>query len=164
MEIRSASLKDRAEIVRMLERSQLMTGLPDPRRIPANELDERLYARRAIERYVAVDDGRIVGHGLIEEANPNHEVVWRSVLPCTTESLIEMGGAFVEPKLGRLGIWTALLRHRIEVIRDNGSIPVSATWSENEHVRRKFEVYGGINAGRQYTEHGDVDLFAFPLQ
>ena len=75
-----------------------------------------------------------------------------------------MGGAFVEPKLRRLGIWTALLLHRIEVIREMDAIPVTATWSINDHVKRKFEVFGGIHAGHQTTQNGDVDLFVFPLR
>lgn len=164
MEIRVASLRDKDEIVSMYERSQLVTGLPDPQYVPANELGDRLYSRHAIERYVAIDESQIVGHGLIELANPIHEDAWRRVLGDDTSRLIEMGGAFVEPKLGRLGIWSALLLHRITIIRELGGVPVSATWVENEHVKSRFTKYGGLSAGRQTTPKGEVDLYVFPLQ
>lgn len=162
MEIRAATSRDRNEIVSMYVRSQSDTGLPDPLHIPSTELGDRLYARHAIERYVAEDGGQIIGHGLIEQPNPANENIWRNALGSSTEPLIEMGGAFVEPRLGRQGIWSSLLLHRIEVIRSNGAIPVTATWSLNDHVKRRLEVYGGMKAGSQRTQHGDVDLFVFP--
>ncbi len=162
MEIRLARPDDRDEIVSMYERSQEATGLPYPQHVPKMELGKRLYARAAIHRYVAVDKQKIVGHGLIEYANQSHITEWQAALDYPTAPLLEMGGAFVEPTLGRLGIWTALLSHRIDVIRDTGATPVSVTWAQNEHVKKKFITFGGIITCRKPTAHGDVDLFIFP--
>ena len=164
MEIREAAPKDRQEVVDLYIRNQKATGLPDPRAIPADELGDKLYERNAIRRYVAVEAGRIVGHGLVEVANPDHEESWRDALNNCSGQLLEMGGAFVEPMLGRRGIWTALLSHRLKAIRDCDAIPVAATWSENDHVKRKFAAHGGVSAGLAYTQHGAVDLFAFPKE
>lgn len=164
MEVRVATSADRREIVDLYIRSQHATGLPDPCVIPENELEDKLYERNALRRYVAVEAGRIVGHGLVEIANPDHEESWRDALNNYSDQLFEMGGAFVEPMLGRRGIWTALLSHRLKAIRDCDAIPVAATWSENDHVKRKFATHGGVSAGVAYTQHGAVDLFAFPKE
>lgn len=146
----------------MYERSQDATGLPDPRYVPRHELGERLYARHAIERYVALIDGRVVGHGLTEPPNPQHEDAWRAKLSSKEDQLIELGGAFVEPSFARAGIWSALLLHRVEAVRKKNAIPVSATWSTNKHVRDRFELCGGVYASRQVVGAGEVDLFVFP--
>jgi GNAT superfamily N-acetyltransferase len=164
MEIRAADLADKAEIIALYERSQLATGLPNPALIPPGELGQKLYERHAIERLVAVEVGRIVGHAMIEEPNLVHEEMWRQALQYTNNPLLEMGAAFVEPTHSERGIWTSLLLHRIETIRSVGAHPVTATWITNEHVKRTFEKNGGINAGRQITPFGDVELFVFQLR
>lgn len=161
MEIRVAKLTDKAEIIALYERSQDVTLLPDPTLTPRSELGQRLYERPALERYVATAVGTIIGHALIEPPNPNHVEIWRRSLGAADNTLIEMGGAFVEPALSGQGIWTSLLLHRIDLIRKRSAIPVSATWSVNEHVKKTFQKYGGVQAGRQSTRFGDVELFVF---
>jgi GNAT superfamily N-acetyltransferase len=164
MEIRAADLKDKAEIIALYERSQFATSLPNPALIPPAELGQRLYDRQAIERFVAIEGGRIVGHAMIEEPNSEHEEIWRQALDNTCDALVEMGAAFVEPALSGQGIWSSLLLHRIILIRKAGAHPVTATWDTNEHVKRTFKSYGGINAGRQTTPLGEVALFVFQLR
>ncbi len=156
-----ADSTDQAEIIALYERSQDATLLPDPTLLPRNELGQQLYDRPALERFVATAVGKIIGHALIESPNPNHVEVWRRSLDNTDITLIEMGGAFVEPALSGQGIWTALLLHRIDFIRKQSAVPATATWSVNEHVKKTFQKYGGIQAGRQSTRFGDVDLFVF---
>lgn len=162
MEIREADLSDKDEIISLFEQSQRATGLPDPSRIASSQLGDYLYTRHAIERYVAVEAGRIVGHGLIEHPNPDNEADWRKALDDTLSELVELGGAFVNPAMGGRGIWSALLSHRLEIIRTSGSFPVAATWSSNEHVKRTFFRHGAVFAARKATPHGGVDLFVFP--
>jgi GNAT superfamily N-acetyltransferase len=129
--------------------------------MPRSKLGERLYGRLAMERYVATEAGKVIGHALIEPANPAHVDAWGLSLGAADSTLVEMGGAFVEPSLSGQGIWTSLLLHRIDVIRKRSAVPVTATWSVNEHVKRTFQKFGGVQAGRQSTSFGDVDLFVF---
>jgi GNAT superfamily N-acetyltransferase len=164
MNIRVADLADKAEIIALYERSQLATALPNPELIPPAELGQRLYERHAIERFVAIEGGRIAGHAMIEEPNPGHEEAWRQALDDTNGALMEMGAAFVEPALSGRDIWSSLLLHRINLICKAGAHPVTATWNTNEHVKRTFKSYGGIHAGQQTTPLGEVALFVFRLQ
>lgn len=163
MEIRIADLADKTEIITLYERSQNATGIPDPTLIPPGELGQKLYERHAFHRYIAIEAGRIVGHALTEEPNPAHAEKWRYALQESDDPLVEMGGAFVDPTLSGKGIWTGLLKHSIDVIGKSGAHPVTATWSTNEHVKRTLLSQGGINAGRQFTPLGSVDLFVFLL-
>jgi GNAT superfamily N-acetyltransferase len=161
MEIREANINDRMEIVDLHIRSQAATRLPDPELIAPEALGNRLYAREAIKRYVAVDVGRIVGHGLIEVPNPRHMKSWRSTSVVSNRPMIELGAAFTDPELAGRGVWTALLKHRLQVVRDYEAIPVAATWTQNEHVKRTFLHNNAVEAGVQPTSAGNVSLFVF---
>ena len=159
MEIRPAKIKEKDEIVALYKRSQYITGLPDPKFVPPDRLGDRLYARNAIGRFVATETGSIVGHGLIETANPDHLPEWLAAVGDSTQELIELGGAFVEPsKIGQ-GIWSMLLRYRIDVVRSMGALPVSVTWSVNTHVKRRFLQLGGIEVVEKQMEAGTISLF-----
>lgn len=161
MIIREARLNDSPEIINLYERSQAATGLPNPLIIPPGELGGRLYTRKAIKRYVATEAGIILGHGLIERPNDEHTTKWQEVLNNPAGKLIEIGGAFVDPDLSGRGIWTGLLLHSLTEIRKLSAAPVTATWSQNEHVKRVYKKHGGIYAGTQDTQQGAVDLFVF---
>ncbi len=162
MEIRKAKRSDRAEIVRLYQRSQAATLLPNPAIYPPNELGKLLYARKAIERYVAVMAGRIVGHGMIEEPNPEHMPVWRKGVNASKNvRLIELGGAFVDPALSGRGIWRSLLVYRLNDVRERGAVPVCGTWSQNKHVKRTLLQFGATEVGTQQTPAGEVTLFVF---
>lgn len=165
MIIRSAEQADQEQIIDLYKRSQVATGLPDQSVISPSELGSHLYSREAIYRYVATDLGRIIAHGLVEPANPNHINSWRLRLDKNDDrEMIEMGGAFVDPMHANRGIWTQLLKFRLSVIRDMESIPVSATWSQNRHVIKTFMANGGKPVGQQRTSAGFVDLFVFKLR
>lgn len=161
MEIRVASPSDQNEIISLYARSQAATELPNPIFIPQKELGQHLYARKAMERYVTTEAGKIIGHALIEPPNPAHVTTWRQAVDDSNVELIEMGGAFVEPTLSGRGIWTALLLHRIEIIRRQSAVPVTATWAQNEHVKRTLLTHGGVDAGVGPTPLGEVRLFVF---
>lgn len=161
MEIRCADELDQAEISALYRRSQAATGLPDPDLLPPGSLGNRLYSRNAIERYVAVQAGSIVGHALIEPANAVQEQKWREAIDDADIRLLEIGGAFVEPQRFGTGIGTELLLHSIDRVRQLRARPVSATWSSNEHVKRTFQKHGGKCAGVQATPLGEVALFVF---
>ncbi|NCU37819.1 hypothetical protein EOL96_02035 [Candidatus Saccharibacteria bacterium] len=163
MQIRKAESGDRNEIVDLYIRSQEATGLPDPDFLPVNKLGDHLYARHALERCVAIDMGRIVGHALVELPNPEHLKIWRNGLSAEqADKILELGGAFVEPTLGRAGIWTALLIHRLDLVRAKyENIPVSATWTCNDHVKKRFAKLGGKKVGEQLTGGGPVSLYVF---
>lgn len=94
------------------KKSQAATGTPDPEFFPPYTLENWIYAPRVLERFVAEQDGRIVGHALIEESNPDDLPLWRQNLPPGFK-LLELGGAFVDPDLMGQGIWTQLLEHRL---------------------------------------------------
>ena len=162
MIIREASFIDKPEVINLLIRSQLATGVPDPIVFPSQELGARLYAREAVKRYVATGADRIVGHAMIEKPNEDNIAKWRSALRHDMNDLLEMGGDFVDPNFSKQGIWTDLLRHRLRVIRHIGAIPVTATWSFNDHVKKVYLSHGAVAAGTQNTKNGDVDLFVFP--
>lgn len=161
MEIRVALDSDKPEIVDLYRRSQAATGIPNPNVYPADRLGEELYARDAIERYVATSNGQIIGHGLIEHPNPLSISLWKNGLKEEQSNLIEFGGAFVDPRIMRNGVYTELLNHRLRVIRELGAIPVSATWIQNVHVQKKFISVGGREVARQEIAAGIVCLFVF---
>lgn len=162
MEIQRAKTEDRDEIVKLYKRVQLLTGIPNPEYVTPDELEGRIYSERAIERYTIRHLGKIAGHGLIEHPDPGHEEIWRAGLSSNTSgTLIELGGAFVDPDLKRLGMWTALLEYRLNVIKEADAVPVSATWVQNEHVKRTFQKYGGQEVGQQQLPAGRVSLFVF---
>lgn len=162
MKIREANAADRDEIVELYIRSQRATGLPDPVHLPPAKLGAQLYARKALGRYVVELDQHIVAHGLIEEPNSDHIEVWQQgTPPGLIPSFIELGGAFVDPKFSRQGLWTGLLEYRLQLVEKRLAIPVSATWTQNEHVKRAFCAYGGIEVGQQVTSLGSVSLFVF---
>lgn len=162
MEIRKAKAIDRHEIVELYQRTQSATGIPDPTFNPPSELGQKLYDRKAIERYVAIEAGRIVGHGLIEAPNPENISLWRKLVNDEHVPLFELGADFVDPDYSRQGIWTALLTHRLNFVREQlESIPVSATWSQNEHVKKTFRKFGGIEVAIKVVPEGEVSLFVF---
>lgn len=99
MEIRSAKPDDRAEIVALYKKVQAATGIPDPRYVPPDTLEGRIYQERSLNQYVAVVEDRISGHGMIELADPGHLDTWLAGLPISHHGrLLELGGAFVDPE------------------------------------------------------------------
>lgn len=161
MLIRPATDADRSGIIDLYVSSQAATQIPNPDVYPPETLGDELYSRDAIERYVAVIDEQIVGHGLIENPNPLSIEFWKSGIKEANPRLIEFGGAFVNPSFSRRGIYSELLRLRISRIREFGAIPVAATWEQNEHVQRQFLVHGGEEVARQMIPAGELCLFVF---
>lgn len=162
MEIRTANLSEKDEIVCLYKKVQAKAGIPNPRHVSPDDLEGRIYSERAIERYVVTYLGKIAGHGLIEFPDPGHLDIWRIGLGQNQgEQMIELGGAFTDPELKGCGLWTSLLEYRLDIIRDKAVTPVSATWMQNEHVKRTFRKFGGEEVGRQSLPAGDVSLFVF---
>lgn len=162
MIIREALPRDRPEITALYVSSQMATGVPSPEFCPPEQLGDRLYARQAIGRFVAVScRDVIVGHGLIEYPNPEHIEQWRSDADSEVTEFIELGGAFVDLELSGNGIWSALLAYRLEIVRAAGAVPVSVTWDSNHHVMRHFARVGGREVGRKSTAMGAVCLYRF---
>ena len=161
MEIRVANASDASEIIRLYQSSQAATQIPNPKIYPPDILGKELYSRDAIERYVAVSAGRIIGHGLIEHPNPLSLPLWKGGIEDANNYLIEFGGAFVEPTQMRKGVYSELLRFRLGVIRGLGAVPVSATWSQTTHVQRLFVKNGGREVATQRIPAGLLHLFIF---
>lgn len=162
MEIRKPGKHEKDEIVQLYKKVQSLTGIPNPDHVSPDELEGRIYSDRAIEQYVVDHLGRIAGHALIELPDPGHIEAWKAGIGTEAPStMIELGGAFVDPELKGLGIWTTLLVHRLKVIEEIGAIPVSATWTQNQHVKRTFQKHGGMEVGQQRLPAGDVSLFVF---
>ena len=162
MEIRCAHEADRQQVVDLYRRSQLATGLPNPSFLPPEQLETQLYSRPAINRFVAIEANQIIGHCVIEPPNPRHIPAWLGGLPANQSlPLLEIGGGFVEPSKMRSGIGSLLLAHSIEVVKAFPATPVSATWQQNEHVKRMFKVHAGKEVGSQVIEQGTVSLFVF---
>ncbi len=111
--------------------------------------------------------GEVVGHLLIEPANPEHEPAWRAALGSEYDQrhLIEIGGAFVDPVHFNQGIFSQLLRHAItQISSEYGAIPVFATWSDNPAVIHKLGSLGAVHAGSARVPGGQVELFALKPQ
>lgn len=162
METRKATKIDRFEIVELYQKSQAISGIPNPIYFPPSELGQKLYDRKAIERFVAIEAGRIVGHGLIETPNPENISQWITGVNNIHIPLVELGADFVDPDYSRQGIWTALLTHRLNFVREQlESIPVSATWNQNEHVKKTFRKFGGIEVATKAVPEGKISLFVF---
>ncbi len=158
--LRQATSADKAEILALSHKSQAATGMPDPTIIPPEQLESWIYTPRVRERFVAIRSGRIVGHAVIEEPNPGDLPIWRQSAPKGAK-LLELGGAFVDPNLAKQGIWTKLLEHRLQLIRDQGAVPVSATWMQNEHVKRVFKAHGGTEIAVAPPDAPIISLFIF---
>ena len=77
------------------------------------------------------------------------------------EQLLEMGGAFVHPDYAGQGVWTSLLEHRLDYVCSINKTAVTATWSQNEHVRRVFERSGAKYLGEKAVAGGDIALYRF---
>lgn len=162
MDIQIAEAADKDEIVRLYKKVQATTGIPNPEYVSPDDLEGRIYSERAIERYTVRHRGMIAGHGLIEHPDPGHMDLWRAGMSSHTgDAIVELGGAFVDPDLKGLGMWTALLEYRLNVIKKLDAVPVSATWIQNEHVKRTFLKYGGEEVGQQQLPAGRVSLFVF---
>jgi GNAT superfamily N-acetyltransferase len=160
VEIRPVIENDREEIVSLYRQSQEATGIPDPSFIPPDDLGNHLFSRKAITRYVAVEFGSILGYAHIEEPNPEHIEQWSK--ETNNPSLIELGGAFVDPERTGKGIWKALLIHRLHIVsKELNAQAVSCTWLQNEHVKRTFIAYGGREIGQKLTPGGIICLFVF---
>jgi GNAT superfamily N-acetyltransferase len=161
MDIQTATFSDKDEIITLYKRVQSITGIPNPEYVSPDDLEGRIYSERALERYTVRHLGKIAGHALIERPDPGHEEIWKSGLPpkAAGTPLLELGGAFVNPDFKGLGLWTALLEHRLNIIKGLNAIPVSATWMQNEHVMRTFKRYGGEEVGRQQLPAGWVSLW-----
>lgn len=159
MKIREAVPSDKEEIVALYKRSQESTGIPNPAFKPPEILGTYLYSRNAIGRYVVAEEGNIIGHGLIEVANPEHVGDWNVANGHKQQEIIELGGAFVDPSKSGRGVWSSLLIHRLEIVRSLGALPVSVTWSSNEHVKKRFIELGGREVGQKVTKEGEISLF-----
>lgn len=164
MDIQIADAEDKDEIVKLYQRVQSLTGIPNPAYVSPDDLEGRIYSERALERYTIRHDGRLAGHGLIERPDPGHEEIWRAGLSSDSSTeLLELGGAFVDPDFKGLGLWTALLEYRLNIINGLKAVPVSATWMQNTHVMRTFQRYGGKEVGQQQLPAGMVSLFVFDI-
>lgn len=157
--IREALMVDKEKIIALYRKSQLATGLPNPIHYPPETLGMKLYDRKAVKRYIAEENGTIIGHGMVEIPNPDNVQVWSSILNDKNSKMLELGGAFVDPDRSGEGIWSKLLNHRIEYVKSVGAVPVSATWSSNDHVKRIFYKLGGVEAGTKKLPVGSISLF-----
>jgi hypothetical protein len=163
MLIRPATETDRPIIVDIYRKSQAATGIPNPEYFPPDQLEEYLYGRDAIERLVAEVSGKVVCHTLIENPNPKHIEKWQAGLEDKSKpKLLELGGSFVDPDFSKQGIWGGLFYYSILLARLNQAVPVSVTWAQNDHVKRKFISFGGREVGTHTTLAGDLNLFVFP--
>jgi len=162
MLIRPATESDRPTIAEIYRKSQASTGIPNPQYFHPDQLEEQLYKRDAIERLVAEVNGRVVCHTLIENPNPLHIEKWKAGLKIKSDlGFLELGGSFTDPDFSKRGIWSALFYHSILVARQYSAIPVSVTWVQNDHVKRKFVSFGGREVSTQTIPAGSLSLFVF---
>ena len=159
--IRPAEERDRPELIRLYELSQQATGIPNPAVIAPSELGRRLYQRQAVRRLVAERAGKLIGHGLVELPNPDNIPDWLNGSARKPEHLLELGGAFVHPEHSGQGVWTTLLERRLEYVRSITKTAVAATWSQNTHVMRRFDQFGGTHLGSRNVKGGNIELFRF---
>lgn len=159
MIIREALIDDKERIIALYRKSQEATNLPNPKHFPPKTLGMKLYERKVVKRYVAEEKGVIIGHGMVELPNPENIQVWSRIIGDKNSTLLEIGGAFVDPERSGEGVWTKLLQHRIDYVKSIGAVPVSATWSSNDHVKRTFYKIGGVEAGTRKLKIGSISLF-----
>ena len=164
MLIRPATESDRPTIAEIYRKSQAFTGIPNPEYFPPDQLEELLYNRDAIERLVAEVSGKVVCHTLIEHPNPEHIEKWESGFKVKSDlKFLELGGSFIDPYFSRHGIWSALFYRSLLMAHQYPAIPVSATWVQNDHVKRKFVSFGGREVGTQTIPAGSLSLFVFDI-
>lgn len=159
--VRRARESDRAGIIDTYLTSQRMTGIPDPEYCPPEMLGDRLYQRLAVGRFVVEREGVIAGHGLVELPNSDNVRNWLEGSKRKPEHLLELGGAFVHPEYTGQGIWSSLLERRLAFVRSAGKTAVTATWSQNEHVRRVLMRNGATQVGEKSVKGGEIALYRF---
>lgn len=148
------------EIAELYGLSQEATG--EPRFVPREFLGQRLRDASVIMGYSAeLDNEAVIGHALIERANPLFVPEWTQDTSLDMYDLYELGRAFVHPDYVRNGVWTELVRHRLEVTRMVGVIAVAAIDLRQPYLAGTLESLGGIHVGNKPFADGVAALYRF---
>ncbi len=172
IEIREARPADRGEIEDLFERSRAASMVRGgPYYVSPGQGEDRVYVKNEepAERCVAVMAGRIVGHGIIDTpssdrfSSAEREKIWMKRLGNPINArIVELRTACVDPDMRHNGIWSELLRYRLDRSFDvYGSTPVSAVRASDEHVKRTFRKHGGDEAENAFFTHLGVKLNLF---
>lgn len=160
--VRLAEERDREGSIELYRLSQRVTGIPDPRFVPENLLEQRLYDGLVLKRYVAEHAGKLIGHALVELPNPPHIPQWIGDTKLRPQGILELGRAFVHPDYFGQGVWTELLRRRLSFVEEEvGRTAVAATWIQNDHVKQTFERFGAVHVGDKPVADGEISLYRF---
>lgn len=150
----------RLEIAELYQLSQDATG--EPRFVPRELLGQRLHDASVISGYTAELANRtVIGHGLIERANPQHVAQWTQDTELGKYGLFEISRAFVHPDYARRGVWTELVRHRLEIARMVGTTAVASVDTGRPYLARTLSSMGGTYVGDKPVADGIVSLFRF---
>ncbi|MDB5185284.1 MAG: hypothetical protein JWN38_1092 [Candidatus Saccharibacteria bacterium] len=78
VEVRVAEDSDEAAIILLYRYAEGARGEMETSALPSADLRDQLYGRTPIERYVAIRYGHLIGHGLIEDPNPDYLPEWQN--------------------------------------------------------------------------------------
>lgn len=148
------------EVAELYQLSQDVTG--EPKYVPREFLPRRLSDASVIQGYSAeLEDGTVIGHALIERPNPLHVPEWTKGTSLHMYELYELGRGFVHPEYTRQGVWTELIRHRLEVTRTVGVTAVAAVDLSRPYLARTLMSLGGVHVGNKAVADGRLALFRF---
>jgi GNAT superfamily N-acetyltransferase len=163
IEIRTALDSDRKDIARIYGYTRGVCFYKTTPVSSLNGLEAELYdVAEPIERLVAIEDGRIVGQGVIAEPDD----IALEALSHTPElqsgiRLIDMSQGFMDPLYNRRGIWTALLLHRIQLIKSLQAIPTFEVDTCHNYMENALVDKGAEKVSTRKTSMGMRALYIF---
>jgi hypothetical protein len=163
IEVRSALDSDRKDIARIYGYTQGVYMYRNSPLSSLNGLEDELYSEPTpIERLVALEDGRIVGQGIIAEPNDSAlEALSHTPALQSGIRLIDMSQGFMDPLYNRRGIWTTLLLHRIQLIKSLQAIPTFEIDTDHDYMENALFDKGAEKVSTRKTSMGMRALYIF---
>ena len=163
IEVRPALDSDRKDIVRIYGYNQGVRFSNGTPLSSLSGLEAAVYHKPdPVERLVALEDGRIVGQGtILEPDNVCLEALSHTPALQSGIRLIDMSQGFMDPLYNRRGIWTALLLHRIELIKSLQAIPTFEIDTCYDYMGNALVDKGAEKVSTRKTSMGMRALYIF---
>lgn len=144
MLIRPRTDDDLPALEQILEDSQPHTGYPST--WPLTRMTSRQFIAREGEvgAWVAVDEGRVVGHAAVTHPDPTDELTvhWVADTGRPTDELGLIGAVFIDHRLIGRGLGGALLDHCVAWVRARGWTPILDVLDEQATAKAIYQRRG----------------------
>lgn len=127
----------------------------------ADDFAEWLMEENATHRWVAVVQGKVVGHISLVEGHPylTDHLALHKEKPRGDKGFLEIGKFFTDPSMQGHGIGTALLRHAIDSSIAEGYTPALAVISTSSKAIEVYKKEGMKSVGYFNGIHGKNFVF-----